>query len=460
MFRPALPLAARVPEAPEEREDDQHDDQDEKPSRHVVTSWPGAFPQRGRPKRGSRRHHPRVAVFRHDPELLRLLRPPRLRTLEDGHRHASYLELFFDLVFVVAIAQLAHELVLDHSLHGFAVFGALYLPVFIAWHGFTIYADRFDTDDVVFRVAILIGMLAILALAVQIPDAAHGDSKGFAVAYVLMRSLMIGLYLRAYRHVPDARPLIVRYVAGYSLGVLLWIVSLGIDTPWRYVLWGVALVWEYSLPWLARRLFAAIPVHASHVPERFALFTIIVLGESILAVALGVAGRDWALSAVVIAALGFVDAAAIWWLYFGHGVEFRLERSAGSILVFAYAHIPLLAALTAVGAGVTLAIEQSSEPGLDAGTRWALASGVATYLVCLTVAQRTLMLGFQARTTPVRLVAIGLLVAVALGGGELEPLAFTALSTAVLVGLVLFKLWTAYRAALPRASGAASAAEA
>lgn len=268
-----------------------------------------------------------MAVFKQDPELLRLLRPPRLRTLEDGERHASYLELFFDLVFVVAIALLTHELVLDHSLAGFATFAALYLPVFIAWQGFSIYADRFDTDDVVFRVVILLGMLAILALAVQIPDVTHGDGAAFAIAYVVLRSLMIGLYLRSYVYVPEARPLIVRYAGGYSLGVALWIVSLALDPPDRYVLWGLALAWEYSLPWLSRSLHASIPVHASHVPERFALFTIVVLGESVLAVALGVAGRDWQFSGAVIAGLGFFIASAIWWTYFGSGVEFALERS-------------------------------------------------------------------------------------------------------------------------------------
>ena len=427
----------------------------------MVTSWPEAFPGPAPPKRGSRRHHPGVAVFQNDPDLLRLLRPPRLRTLgDDGHRHASYLELFFDLVFVVAIAQLTHELVLDHSLHGFAVFGALYLPVFIAWQGYTIYADRFDTDDVVFRVVVLLGMLAILALAVQIPDVAHGDSAGFAVAYVLVRSLMIGLYLRAYHHVPDARPLIVRYAGGYSLGVGLWVVSLAVDAPERYVLWGIALAWEYSLPWLARRLHASIPVHASHVPERFALFTIIVLGESVLAVALGVAGRDWAPSAAVIAALGFFVAAAMWWMYFGHSMEFVLHRSARSILVFSYVHIPLLAALTAIGAGITLAIEQSSENGLDTGTRWALAGGAAVYLVCLTVAQRTMVLGFLPRTAQSRLVAVGALVAFAIVGGEIEPFAFVSFVTVVLVGLVVFKLWTAHREAIGDHARAAPAVEA
>jgi low temperature requirement protein LtrA len=383
-----------------------------------------------------------------DSEQLRLLRPPRLRTLDDEVRHASYLELFFDLVFVVAIAQLAHELVLDHSLHGFLVFGAVYLPVFITWQGYTIYADRFDTDDVVFRVVVFLAMLGILTLAVQVPEAAHGNGTGFAVAYILVRSLMIGLYLRAYRHVPEARPLIVRYAGGYSLGVALWIVSLPLDAPERYVLWGVGLVWEYALPWLARYLFATVPVHMSHVPERFALFTIVVLGESVLAVALGVAGREWALSAAIIAGLGFFVAASIWWMYFGHGLELSLERPAFSVLVFAYAHIPLLAALTAVGAGITLAIEQSSEPGLDAGTRWALAGGTVVYLVCLTVAQRRLTLGFLPRTARSRLAVAAVLVALALVGGEIEPLAFTAFTTGVLVALVAFKLWSMHRVAV------------
>jgi low temperature requirement protein LtrA len=401
-----------------------------------------------------------MAMIEPDGGMRRLLRPPRLRTLENGERHASYLELFFDLVFVVAIAQLAHELVLDHSLEGFAVFGGLFLPVFIAWQGYTIYADRFDTDDLVFRAVILLGMLSILALAVQIPDVPHGRSTGFAIAYVVVRSLMIALYLRAYRHVPEARPLIARYTGGYSLGIGLWIVSLAVEPPARYVLWGVALAWEYALPWFARRLFAAIPVHASHIPERFALFTIVVLGESVFAVSLGVAGRDWAMSAAIIAVLGFVAAAAIWWTYFGPALELSVDPVPGSVLVFAYAHIPLLAALTAVGAGIALAIEQSSEPGLDAGTRWALAGGVAAYLLFLTVAQRRLVIGFPALTAQSRLAAAAALVVFAALGGSLEPVAFTTFTTAVLVVVVVVKLWGAHRATTAAAGMPSPVAEA
>jgi low temperature requirement protein LtrA len=371
-----------------------------------------------------------------------LLRPPRLRTLDEaGERHASWLELFFDVVFVVAIAQLAEELVADHSLHGFAVFAALFLPIFIAWQGFTIYADRFDTDDAVFRLAIFAAMLAIAALAVQVPDVAHGESTGFVVAYAVLRSLMVALYLRSYLHVPAARPLIARYAAGYSLGIALWLASLALPAPWRYVLWGVALAWEYSLPIRFRRFHSAIPVSTSHVPERFALFTIIVFGETIVAVALGTAGSEWALEAAVAGALGFVVSALLWWIYFGTGAGMEVLPTVKAILVFTHAHIPVLAALTAVSAGVALGIEEASEEHLDAGARWALCGGAALYLVCLTVAQRALVRGVSRRKVVARALAMAALLLLAVVGAELRPWLFVAATAAVLLALVAFEMW-------------------
>ena len=389
----------------------------------------------------------------------RLLRPPRLRTLEQGdRRRATYLELFFDLVFVVAIAQLSHELVLDHSVGGFATFAALYLPVFIAWQGFSSYADRFDTDDVVFRGVMFLAMLAIAALAIQIPDVSHGDSAGFVVAYVILRSLLVALYLRSYVHVPEARPLISRFAWQYSLAIGIWIASLAFASPARYVLWGVAIAWELSVPPLARRLYAATPLSPIHVPERLALFTIIVLGETIVVVALGTSGSEWALSAAVVAALGFLVAAAIWWIYFGTGGEVTLRRSTAAIAVFINAHIPLLAALTAVSAGVSLAIEQSSSSQLDAGARWALAGGAALYLAFVTVAQAASAQDLRVSELRARIGAGLALVALASVGGALDPVVFMVAAASVLVGVVVLKLWTP-RPVVTRARGPAAPRE-
>ena len=382
-----------------------------------------------------------MAVFEREDEQ-RAIRPPRLRTFEHGDvARAHYLELFFDLVFVVAIAQLAHELVADHSLGGFATFAALYLPVFIAWQGFSSYADRFDTDDVVFRGVMLLAMLAIAALAIQIPDVAHDESTGFVVAYVILRSLLVALYLRSYVHVPEARPLVGRYAWQYSIAIGIWMASLALASPGRYILWGVALAWELSIPPRARRLWEAIPRSASKMPERLSLFTIIVLGEAIVVTALGTSGSEWALAATVVAVLGFLVAAAIWWTYFGGGGEVTMRRSSEAIAVFVYSHIPLLAALTAVSAGISLAIEQSSGSQLDAGARWALAGGAALYLTFVTVAHASSAQGLPEGELRTRIGAAMALVALALLGGALDPVVFMVATASVLVGVVILKLW-------------------
>jgi low temperature requirement protein LtrA len=369
------------------------------------------------------------------------LRPPRLRSPADGdeERHASWLEVFFDLVFVVAVAQLAQELVDDHDVGGFAIFAGLFLPVFIAWQGFTFYADRFDTDDVLFRAVVLAAMLAIATLAVEIPDVARGQQDaGFVLAYVTLRSLLIALYVRAWRHVPPARPLIARYTAGYGLSIVLWLSSLLIDGPAVYVLWGTGLAIELAMPVLAQRLHAGLPVDPAHVPERFALFTIIVLGESVVAVALGTADEAWRVASAATAVLGFVAVACLWWVYFDAGVGGGLSSRTGSMQVFTRVHIPLLAALTAVGAGVQLLIEEAAHGHLEAGAAWALDGGAAVYLLCLTVVQR--VAGRPGVVPAARAVAGAALLALALAAPALTPVALTAGSAAVLLVLVVVEV--------------------
>jgi low temperature requirement protein LtrA len=369
------------------------------------------------------------------------IEPPRLRTLEEGaERRASWLELFFDLVFVVGIAELSHELVVDHSLIGFGRFAGLFLPVYIAWQGFTFYADRFDTDDVPFRIVMLLAMLAIGALAVQVPDVAHGRSVGFVVAYVTLRSLMIGLYVRSYRHVPQARPLVVRYGSAYTIGSVVWLASLAVPPPGRYAVWAGALAFEYAIPIVIRRIHTVVPVDPAHVPERFALFTLIVLGESVVAAALGVAEREWEPASASAAVLGFAVVAALWWVYFDVGAGVQLKRSPGVILLFSYIHIPLLMALTAVAAGVSILILQAGADQLDLGGRVALAGGTALFLGCVTVAQRATVRGVPPPVLAARGVAAILAIALVPMEGLLGPVAFAAILNAVLLVLVVIEI--------------------
>src|SRR5919204_1459478 len=311
--------------------------------------------------------------------------PPRLLTLADeGERHASWLELFFDLVFVVAITELSQALVSDHSAGGFLRFAALFVPVWVAWQGYMAYATRFDTDDLGFRVAYFGAMLAIAAMAVLVGDVSRGEhSAAFAVSYVVLRSIMLALYWRAWRAVPEARVLVRFYGLGYAAGVGLWLVSLAFPTPWRYAVWICAQVLELSLPPLSTQLHRRIPTSASHLPERWALFTLIVLGESVVAVAVATAGAHWHFTSAAVAVLGFGAVAAIWWLYYDRQAGVALRGSTISIVVYSYAHLPLLIGLAAISAGLRLLIERAGSDRLGAGSSVAFLRGAALFVVSL-----------------------------------------------------------------------------
>src|ERR1700742_2499489 len=180
----------------------------------------------------------------------RWLRPPRLRTTEAGapERHASWLELFFDLVLVVAIAQLGHLFEQHPDRGGAFLAGGLFLAVFLAWQGFSFYADRFDSDDLPFRLGTFAQTLALLALAVQMEDVARGIHHGFAITFGVLRGILVLLYVRAYRDAPVARPLVIRYGGVYGISVLLWFVSAFVPAPWFVAIWAIALLLDFSMP--------------------------------------------------------------------------------------------------------------------------------------------------------------------------------------------------------------------
>jgi low temperature requirement protein LtrA len=373
----------------------------------------------------------------------RWLAPPQLRTLaqEDDHRHATWLELFFDLVFVVAITVLAHELVGDPSTGGFLRFAGLFVPVYVAWQGFSIYADRFDSDDLLFRVTFFAAMLAIAAMAVLLGDVWHGENTvELALAYVALRSLMLLLYARAWIAVPDARPLIRVYGPGYAVAAGIWLVSIAVDTPARYVLWGVALALDLSLPPLTTRLHRRVPTHGAHIPERWALFTMVVIGESVVAVALETAGAEWRAASVAAAVLGFTAICAVWWLYFDRQANVVLQGTSPAPVIYSYGHLPLLMGLAATGAGVILLIEHAGDDHLGRGGAVALLGGVALFVVSLVVTRLVAIryprwrLGLSLKLG-VAAILVGLIFAEAV----LPPVALAGALAAVLVGYVFLE---------------------
>jgi low temperature requirement protein LtrA len=374
----------------------------------------------------------------------RFLAPPRVRTLEGGEdeiRRATWLELFFDLVFVVAVAQLANALSDDTTLEGFLIFAGLFVPVWWAWTGYTFYADRFDTDDVVHRVLMLCGMFAVGALASVIPDAARGDTAPFAIAYVAVRAFVILLNARAWLHLPAARPLLNVYIPAFAIAAALILASAAVEPPWRYWIWAVALAIDLGTPLVSRARIAVVPIHVSHIPERIGLFTIIVLGETVLAVVLGAESVDWGLESGVVAALGFALGASFWWLYFDYlDGEMLLGRSIWTGQAYLYSHLPLMAGVIALGVGVKHAIDDTAAQELQDSTRWILCGGVALAFAALAaihlVSSRSRRDADLWLRMGIAIVALG----VALLGGGLDPLPALALIAAAVVGAVALEL--------------------
>jgi low temperature requirement protein LtrA len=312
-----------------------------------------------------------------------LRRPPHLRTIDDAdeERRASALELFFDLVFVVAVAQLGETLSRHISAAGFLHFAVVFVPVWWAWVGYTVYADRFDTDDIVFRLAMLTAMLAVAWLAIEIPSAFDDAAGGarFAAAYAAVRFGLVGLYLRADHHEPRARPLTGRYIAGFGTGATIWLASAFTTAPARYVLWGIAIAIELTPPLLSSAVFLRVPLHVSHIPEWFAAFTIIALGETVVLVATGMAQGHLRAGGAVAAVFGFIIAASIWWLYFDFSTASPLGRGPLAPQTYAYGHLIIVGGITATGVGTLLAIHADGAT-LTAGARWALCGGTAAFL--------------------------------------------------------------------------------
>ena len=375
-------------------------------------------------------------------------RPPRLRTVgaEDEERHATWLELFFDLVFVICIAEVVHTLEDDRTLGGFLGTAGLFVPIWWAWVGYTVYADRFDTDDLLHRVLVLAGMLAVIAMALSVHDALHGGSARFALTYVAVRTVVLLLNARARRHAAPARPLLNLYLAAFTASAALWLVSVLVPEPYRYLLWAVGTTIELSAPWLGRRQIAQAPIHASHMTERYGLFTLIVLGESVISVAQGAAGVDWEPGTLAVALTGFLVVACLWWIYFEY-ISGLANRSVLQGLCFSYAHLPLLAGLVSVALGIELAVVESAAHELERATAMALGGGAALYLLALTALHAATGHSISDRVLWLRLGSAVVALAIGVFGPLGAPLGLVGLLAVLLVAHVVAETVLQHRAA-------------
>ncbi len=319
--------------------------------------------------------------------------PPRLQTTGDGgHRSATWLELFYDLAFVVVIAVLGGRLLADTSWTGLWSFFGYFALLWWLWVSNTFYADRYDTDDLVYRLWSAAQMVAVLVIAASLAEGPSASTTMFAVGYASSRLVLLALYYRVYRHVLETRSLVRGYLIGFGAASVVWTASIFVPDPARFVVWGVALAIDLATPWVVRRQQATVPLDQSHLPERFGLFVILVLGESLAAVVSGLSHIGWSTSSLIAVVLGVLLATLLWWLYFdnaeGSVVRRRsVEGRTWRPTVWIYTHLPLAAALAIVGVALDQAILNAGEEPMLASQRWLLVGGVALALVSMAVIQ-------------------------------------------------------------------------
>ena len=308
-----------------------------------------------------------------------------------GHRKVTWLELFFDLAFVGAVAQVGAPLGHDYSPAGLLRYSFLFLLIWWAWNGHTNFATRFDADDVVQRLLALTQIFVVAVMAVNAKDALDSrSSAGFAAAYAVLRFVLVAQYMRVRRRI-ESDGLATAYAVGFGTAAVIWLVSAILPPPLRFWFWAAALAIDLGTPLLTARLIARVPPHAAHLPERFGLFTIILLGESLVAIIKGMESHEgWSVGAGVSAFLGMAVTFVVWWWYFD-GAAAAAERSVRSryqvrsFMIWNYAHFPLYLGVAITGVGIEHIIRIAPDGHLHPSEAWILSAAVAVLMGSLVV---------------------------------------------------------------------------
>jgi low temperature requirement protein LtrA len=371
-------------------------------------------------------------------------------------RRTTPIELLWDLVFVFAITQVTALLTHDLTWTGFGHALLVMALVWWAWSAFVWAANAADADSPSLRAILLAGMLLIFVTGLALPHAFGDDATLFAVTYTAVRLLHLALYAQTSRQGNASWAAISGFAVTVLIGMTLLIVGSFLDTTWQAVLWTAAAAIDYAGPaWLTReRLRGLQYVAVSHFAERYGLFVIICLGESIVAIGVGASGRHLDAALVGAIALGLLVTIALWWVYFDRfsgTAEERLREHDDPVLAaadaYSYLHLPLVAGIIVFAVGAKLLIHDSGEPLPDAA-RLALCGGVALYLAAHAAFQLRIA---RVLEWPKLATALAVLVVFALSG-ELAGWTVAAITAALLAALCAAEA----RAAAPSGEGAAA----
>jgi low temperature requirement protein LtrA len=285
-----------------------------------------------------------------------------------GHenRKVSWLELFFDIFFVCAIAAVGHILVKDMSWHGFFDFVLTFIPVWWIWIGFTFYNERFETHGFENRFFTFLMMIPVAGLAIFAHHATDESFIGFALSYVVARSILGFLYGRAAYNIKDFR--LSGYIYAFCFFLSIVVILLAVffaPHPLRIYIFGVALTFDLLIPFIATIFDGTFrnpePLNISDkINERFGLFCIIVIGELVVSVINGISELNHpGMSDLLLGIAGLAVGFGMWWVYFDFVARRGTDKSAIKAYIWSYLHMPLVMSFIGLSAGVLYVIEHT-----------------------------------------------------------------------------------------------------
>jgi low temperature requirement protein LtrA len=374
---------------------------------------------------------------------------PGMRRAAGTEQRATTLELFYDLVFVFAITQVSHHLLEHLSWQGAGESALLLLVVWWSWNYTTWVTNELDPESPVVRLLMIGLMLASLLMAVALPDAFGAEAGLFVAAYL---TIQVGRHTFLTFIAAD-RGTLERARAGQ---ILVWFIGAGVfwvagalaEGTARTVLWLVALAIDYGAPlalfWVPGRHERLVredawEVSTAHFSERFALFIIIALGESIVLTGATTSDAGMTTPVVTAFAVAFLTTAALWWLYFTYVAriaERRLEMAPNRTRVardaYTYLHVVFVAGIIVSAVGDELVIAHPGEP-LSGAEVAAVVAGPAIYLL----AHALFRLRLTGTVSWRRLTGAAACGVVGLAGGSADALVVAVLVFAVLAGVVV-----------------------
>jgi low temperature requirement protein LtrA len=368
--------------------------------------------------------------------------------LRPRHGHASekvsFVELFFDLVFVFAVTQLSHSLIGRFSLIGAVQTLMLLLAVWWVWIFTAWVTNWLDPEKQPVRCLLLIMMVVGLVLSAAIPDAFGARGLAFAGAYVTLQIGRTLFFLWAVKDEPGLVRGFQRILCWLGTGSVFWIAGGLLDGGARMACWGLALLVEYispsvgfHVPGLGKSHSTDWQVSGHHMAERCGLFVIIALGESLLVTGATFSGLEWTTPLVAAFVALVVGSIAMWWLYFDAASDFGTNVISSSEnpghlarLAYTYLHLFLVAGIIPSAAADEFVLARPTGH-TDAKSAIALLGGAALYLLGNVLFKKAI----SGRTMWSHLVAAAALGMIGAIAGQLAPWLLAALAAVVLVAV-------------------------